>query len=376
MNSEPKRPTTTGRHSVLASNGAPTITYSFNFDLMSTRMKLRLALTAILGLVAFGSIGFKLILGLSWFDSFYFTLITITTIGYGEPPGMTTHGRYFAVVLIVTGVSTLGYVFSFAAQAIVESELISTFGKRKMFKDINKLNNHYVICGAGRIGSGVVRDIASSGQDLVVIESDEALADRLLTQGYLVLMGDATNDEVLKAAGIERARGLVAAVSSDPDNLYITLTARDLNKDLMIVARANEEFAVGRLLKAGANKVVSPARTGAMRMAQMLLRPAVADLIELATMTERLELEIEQIQIDAGSPLIGRALKESGIRSDLDVIIIAIKRRDGEMIFNPSAETIIQEHDALVAMGSHHSVEGLEQIANPDRPTVISGHRH
>ena len=343
---------------------------------MSPRKKLNIALAVILGLIAFGTIGFKLILGLSLFNSFYFTLTTITTIGFGEPPNMNTEGRIFTAVLVIFGVSTIGYALSSAAQSIVESELVSTFGKRRMFKELSKLNNHYIVCGAGRIGSGVVRDIAESGQDLVVIESDETLADRLLAQGHLVLMGDATNDEVLKAAGVERARGLVAAVSSDPDNLYVTLTARDLNKDLMIVARANEEFAVGRLLKAGANKVVSPARTGAMRMALMLLRPAVADLIELATMTERLELEIEQIEIDTGSPLIGRALKDSGIRSDLDVIIIAIKRHDGEMIFNPSADTIIQEHDALVAMGSHHSVEGLEQIANPDRPTVISGHRH
>jgi voltage-gated potassium channel len=343
---------------------------------MSPRKKLNIALAVILGLIAFGTIGFKLILGLSLFNSFYFTLTTITTIGFGEPSTMNTEGRIFTAVLIIFGVSTIGFALSSAAQSIVESELVSTFGKRRMFKELSKLNNHYIVCGAGRIGSGVVRDIAESGQDLVVIESDETLADRLLAQGHLVLMGDATNDEVLKAAGVERARGLVAAVSSDPDNLYVTLTARDLNKDLMIVARANEEFAVGRLLKAGANKVVSPARTGAMRMALMLLRPAVADLIELATMTERLELEIEQIEIDTGSPLIGRALKDSGIRSDLDVIIIAIKRHDGEMIFNPSADTIIQEHDALVAMGSHHSVEGLEQIANPDRPTVISGHRH
>jgi voltage-gated potassium channel len=342
---------------------------------MSPKTKLRIALSVILGLIAFGTIGFKLILDLSLFDAFYFTLQTIATIGFGEPAGMNTLARVFVVVLIVTGVSTIGYALSFAAQAIVESELISTFGKRKMFKDISKLANHFIVCGAGRIGSGVVRDIERSGHDLVVIESDESLADRMLTQGHLVLMGDATSDEVLKAAGIERARGLAAAVSSDPDNLYITLTARDLNKNLMIVARANEEFAVERLKKAGANKVVSPAITGSSRIAQMLLRPAVADFIELATMTERLELEIEQIQIELGSPFIGRALRDTGIRSDLDVIVIAIKRHDGDMIFNPSADTLIEVHDALVVIGSHLSVDTLERMANPDKPGVTSGRR-
>lgn len=342
---------------------------------MSPRAKLRIALSLILGLIAFGTIGFKLILGLSFFEAFYFTLQTITTIGFGEPAGMNTRARVFAVFVILTGVSTIGYALSFAAQAIVESELISTFGKRKMFKDISKLKNHFIVCGAGRIGSGVVRDIERSGHDLVVIESDEALADRMLTQGHLVLMGDATNDEVLKAAGIEHARGLAAAVSSDPDNLYITLTARDLNRNIMIVARANEEFAVDRLKKAGANKVVSPALTGSSRIAQMLLRPAVADFIELATMTERLELEIEQIQIEPRSPFIGRALRDTGIRSDLDIIVIAIKRHDGDMIFNPAADTIIEELDALVVIGSHQSVDSLERLANPEKPSVAPGRR-
>lgn len=190
-------------------------------------------------------------------------------------------------------------------------------------------------------------------------------------------MGDATSEEVLKAAGIERARGIVCAVSSDPDNLYITLTARDLNKDLRIISRANDEAAVGRLLKAGANRVVSPALTGSTRMAQMLIRPAVADFIELATMAERLELSIEQVEIGKNSPFIGRALKDTGIRSEHGVIVIAIKRSDEAMIFNPFADTIIEEGDALVALGSHSSLQTLERMANPERTDgVIKHYRH
>jgi voltage-gated potassium channel len=331
---------------------------------MEPKKKFQLALGAVLGVIAFGTVGFKLILDLSWFDCFYFTLITITTIGFSEPSSG-ENARYFTALLIIMGVGTAGYALSVAVQAVVESELLSTFGKRKMFKDINRLNEHYIVCGAGRVGAGVIRDIARSGQDFVVIEGDEVIADRLLTQGYLVLMGDATNDEVLKAAGIERAKGLVAAVSSDPDNLYITLTARDLNKETRIVARANDEAAIGRLLKAGANKVVSPAITGSSRISQMLLRPAVADFIELADMTERFELEIEQVEIDPGSPFIGIELKDTGIRSDHDVIVIAIKRAAGEMIFNPSAETVIEERDALVVIGNHTSLAALERMANP-----------
>jgi voltage-gated potassium channel len=345
--------------------------------MMSPKKKFQLALSAILGLIAFGTVGFKLILPLSWFDSFYFTLITLTTVGYGEPEHTTEGARYFTALLIVMGVSTLGLALSYAAQAVIESELLSTFGKRKMYKDINKLSGHYIVCGAGRVGSGVIRDVARSGQEFVVIEGDEAIADRLLAQGHLVLMGDATNDEVLKGAGIERARGIVCAVSSDPDNLYITLTARDLNKEVRIVARANDEAAVSRLLKAGADKVVSPAITGSTRMSQMLLRPAVADFIELATMTERLELEIEQVEISPESPFIGTALRDTGIRSEHGVIVIAIKRAEGEMIFNPAADTIIEERDALVVIGSHSSLLALEQMANPGKPSgLITQHRH
>ena len=340
---------------------------------MSPRQRLQLALSAIFGLLAFGTLGFKLIMPeLAWFDSFYFSLITLTTIGYGEPTGITQNARYFTSVLIILGVGTIGYALTSVAQAIVQFELISTIGRRKMFKDINNLTNHYIVCGAGRIGSGVIREIDRRGYDFVVIEQDEALADKLLSQGYLVLMGDSTSDEVLRGAGIDRARGIVCAVSSDPDNLYITLTARDLNKDIYIIARANEESAIRRLMKAGANKVVSPSITGANQMAQMLLRPAVADFIELATMAEGLELEMEQVLIESGSPFIDSQLKDTGIRSDLDVIVIAIKREDGKMIFNPAADTVIYSGDALVAIGSHNNLMMLEQMADPNQATSAS----
>lgn len=331
---------------------------------MTPTKRLQLVVIAVLGVLAFGTVGFKLVMGWPLFDCFYFTIITITTIGYGEPNGMDQAGRYFTVVLILVGVGTIGYSFTAAARALLEFELVSAFGRRRMFKDITKLSGHYIVCGCGRMGSRIVREMEKRGADFVIIESDEAAADRLLAQGYLVLMGDATDDEVLRGAGIERARGLVCAVTSDPNNLYITLAARDLNKELFIVARASDEAALNRLMKAGANKVVSPVITGSHQMAQMLLKPAVADFIELATMTDMLELEIEQIEVRSTSPFIGRPLKETGFRTDLDVIIIAIKRSNGEMIFNPSADTLIKENDALVALGSHANLEALERYTN------------
>jgi voltage-gated potassium channel len=327
----------------------------------------KVALGLIIGSLLLGTVGYKLILDLPWFESFYFTLTTITTIGFGEPENITREGRIFTAVLVIVGVSTIGYALSSVVQTVVESGVVSAFGKRKMFKEISKLTGHYIVCGAGRVGSRVIREIAQRGHDFVVIESDEHLADKHLAEGKLVLIGDATDESVLQAAGITRARGLVCAVSSDPENLYISLIARDLNRNLFIVARANDEPAVNRLKKAGADRVVSPALTGSAQMAHMLLRPAVADFIELATMTERLELEMEQIEIGEHSPFVGQQLKDTGIRTEHGVIIIAIKRTNGEMLFNPEGRTIIAAHDMFVAIGSHESVLKLEKLSNPVR---------
>lgn len=342
---------------------------------MLPKTKFKTAILAMVGVVIIGTVGYKLLLNLAWFDCLYFTLITVTTTGYGEPMGMTQGARYFTVFLLVLGAVTIAYALSAVAQAVVESEFVERFGKRRLFKDINKLSDHYIVCGAGRVGSRVIREMALRKVEFVAIDSDEAAAEHVLSQGHLVLMGDATNEDVLKGAGIQRARGLVCALASDPDNLYLTLTARDLNRDLLIVARANDENALSRLLKAGANKVVSPIVTGSSQMAQMLLRPAVADFLELATMTDQLELEIEQIGIQPQSPFIGCTLRETGIRSDMDVMVIAIKRVEGKMLFNPSADTVIEEYDALVAIGSHKGLEALERAANPGQP-VQARHRH
>lgn len=342
---------------------------------MSPKTKFKIAVFAMLGVVATGTIGYKAILDLSWFDCLYFTLITVTTTGFGEPAGMTQEARYFTVVLLMLGVGAIAYALSAVAQAVVEFELVERFGRRRLYKDINKLEGHYIVCGAGRIGSRVIRQMARRNVEFIIIDNDAATADRLLSEGRLVLIGDATSEEVLKGARIQQARGLVCALASDPDNLYLTLTARDLNRDLLIVARANDEAAQSRLLRAGANKVVSPLVTGSSQMAQMLLRPAVADFLELATMTDQLELEIEQIVVEPGSPFIGRTLKESGIRSDMDVIVIAIKRTNGRMLFNPAADTVIEEYDALVAIGSHIGLQTLERTANPGQP-VRAEHGH
>lgn len=330
---------------------------------MTPKSKLQYSILALLGTITLGTIGFKVLTSWTWFTCFYFTLITVTTIGFGEPPEMTEAAYYFTVVIILTGVAIVGYTASILVQTILSLELIASIEKRRMRKEIHSLNKHYIICGAGRVGLRVVREITKRKMDYLIVENDEQVATNLVQQGFRVLEGDATQDEVLREAGIERAAGLICAVSSDPENLYITLTARDINKDVFIVARANDESAVPRLLKVGANKVVSPVITGSHQMAQFLVKPLVADFLELATMVEEHNLAIEQIYITPGSELHNQTLQATHIRTQLNVMVIGIKRLSGEMLFNPSADTIIETGDAMIVMGDREGMQRLENMA-------------
>jgi voltage-gated potassium channel len=311
--------------------------------------------------VAIGTVGYRLIGDWSWFDCFYMTVHTLATIGYGELPGMTRGARSFTIALIIIGLSTVAYAFSVVTQSLIQTEL--TFGRRKVFKEISKLRDHFIICGAGRVGTRIVREMAARKADFVVIERDPQVADRLLQQGHLVVVADAADEETLRSVMIEHARGIVCATSSDAENVYSTLIARDLNPSIYIVARASEESAETKLQKAGANKVVSPARMGSHQMAQALLRPAVSHFIELTTMDDSLDLAFEEILIGEDARFVNRTLRESGIRSDLDVIIVAIRRQGGEMLFNPSPDTDIRPGDRLIAVGKRENLVRLEKLA-------------
>jgi voltage-gated potassium channel len=325
--------------------------------------RLRWALVAILGVVIGGTVGYRLIGHWTWFQCLYMTVITVATIGYSELPGMTDEARYFTIGLVVVGLSTAGYAVSVATQSLIQSEILSTFGRRRVFRDIGKLRNHFIICGAGRVGTRIVREMAARGADFVIIERNDQVAERLLQQGYLVLIADATDEETLRGAGIEHAVGIICAASSDAENVYATLIARDLNPKIMIVSRANEESAERKLLKAGANKVVSPTRIGSHQMAQALLKPAVSAFMELTTTGDPLGLGFEEILVGESARFADRALKDSGIRSGLDVIIVAIRRREGEMLFNPSSETVLAAGDRLIAVGKRENLARLEQLA-------------
>jgi voltage-gated potassium channel len=325
--------------------------------------KIRNPFLAIVAVIAGGTIGYHQLTNWSWFDSLYMTLTTLTTIGYGEPSGMTQQARYFTVVFIIVGVSTVGYAVAITTKLLIESEILLALGRRKVSKEAGKLRNHFVICGAGRVGSRVAKEMASKGVDFVIIERDNEVADKMSELGYLVVRGDATDEQTLTSVSIAHAQGIVCAAPSDADNVYMTLMARDMNPAIYIVARANEESAEPKLIKAGANKVVSPNRIGSHQMAQALLQPAVSQFIELTTMGSE-ELGLEEILIAEKASFAGRPLKHSGIRERLDVMVVAIRRSEGEMLFNPSGETELKAGDRLIAVGKRSNLTELEKFAS------------
>ncbi len=314
---------------------------------------------AILGL---GVFGYMLIDGAGFIDALYMTVITITTVGYDETFPLSTGGKLFTVFLILIGVGFVLYVFSKMTGDVIEGRLQKTIGRMKMKNRVAKLSDHYIVCGYGRIGKVICRILEENNRSLVVIEKDPDKVEDIIEAGYLVLEGEAAADQTLKEAGIEKARGLIAVVSSDADNVYIILSAHGIKPELFIMARSSgEEGAETKLIRAGANKVLSPYFIGATRMAQQLVRPTVIDFIDLAVHGGELGLRLEEMVVRESSPLAGRTLMDSGIRKDHDLIVVAIKREHGEMIFNPSHATVINASDILVMLGGQDNIKALEK---------------
>jgi voltage-gated potassium channel len=331
----------------------------------SAHARIYYSLGAILVLILVGTIGYHLIEGWTLFDGLYMTVITLATIGYGEVHQLSQTGRYFTLGLILVGVTVFGFLLSQVTQTLIETEIASVLGRRRMFRDISKLSGHYIVCGAGRVGMQAVSELRKKEVDFVVIDRDEQIAERLLAKGDLVLIGDATDETVLEGANVRTARCIIAAASNDADNVYITLTARGLNPNIHIVARASDHHAERQLMRAGANKAIAP--TLGHRMAQSALSPAVADFIELTTMTESLDLGFEQIRILPGSPLDGRKIRESGIRTQHNAMIVAITDSEGRMHFNPDGERELRSGDVLIAIGTASDLTRLAETANYKR---------
>lgn len=314
-----------------------------------------------IGLVVIGTLGYWLLEPeYSLFDSLYMTVITLTTVGYGETHVLSTRGRVFTIFLLLGGVFALFYAATELLRLVISGELQDYLGRHLMSRTLAGMKNHLVVCGCGRMGRFVCQEFSKQGLDYVVIDRQPDFARNFVLPHALAITGDATSDATLKEAGVERARALITVLASDADNLYITMSARLLNDKLFIVARAEAELAEEKLKRGGANRVVSPYAIGGFRVAQAVLRPAVVDFIELATRTEHLDLQIEETRIEEGSRLAGATVLDSRVRQDLGVIIVAIKKPEGRMIFNPPGDAVMVVGDVLIALGHRQQLDQLE----------------
>ena len=324
----------------------------------------KVVLGALLALVLVGTAGFHFIEGWSWLDSLYMVVITLTTIGYGEVHPLSHTGKIFNIGFIVAGVVLATMAIGSLTQYLLEFELTKVLGRRRMGREIARLSNHYILCGAGRVGRRAARELARKPVAFVVVEREESRLANLDPE-WLVIQGDATQEKVLREARIEQAVGLVAATTTDATNIYIVLTARSLNPKLRIIARASEEDAEKHLLTAGADSVVSPYSFAGHRIAQSFLRPNVLDFLDVATTREgKVEMSIEEIYIGKNSPFAEKTVGNSLIHREFGIIVLAIKHPQGQTVFNPTANVVIQPGDHLIVMGAPEDMTRLEAIAS------------
>lgn len=307
-------------------------------------------------LLCFGTVGYMVLEGFTFIEALFMTVITLSTVGFGETRPLDGPGRVFTMLLILMGAGFVAYNLTFFTQILLDGNLLQLYRRIKVRKKLGQLEGHYIICGYGQMGQVVANELIRHQIPTLVIENDEASILRLQEKGIPYLDADATEEESLVTAGVQRARGLVAVVSKDPDNVFIVLTARDLNKELLICARAAIPGTEKRLKKAGATRVVSPYASGAVRIAQQILRPTVTDFLELAMSGEGMELCMEELQLIGDADLIGKDLIHSGIRKDYNLIIVAIKRRDGKMIYNPSPTEVLESGDILITIGPQENL--------------------
>jgi len=320
--------------------------------------KLCVATLAMLLLVVSGMIGFMFLEGMKPLDSLYMSVITLSTVGFGEVSPLHPGGKIFAIGLIIFGVLIAGSIITFVGQMVLEGQFTELVVRRKMENKLRKLTNHFIIAGFGRVGRQVAREFIKKKAQFVILESDEGSVNRIISDGHLFVHGDATDEEVLAAAGIERARTLVSTLPQEAQNVYLTLTARDMNPNLCIIARADLEEGEKKLVRAGANHVVIPHVLGGFRMAMAALQPNVVDFMQITSVGDE-GLLVEELVIPEGSALVGQSLVESNLKPEYGVTIIGIKQQGQKMNVNPEQATLLGAGDILVLVGHTEHLERL-----------------
>jgi voltage-gated potassium channel len=323
-------------------------------------------LGSIAGLIAFtlllGTVGFTAVEGYSPFDAFYMTLITVSTVGYAEVHPLSHAGRIFNSFLIFFGVTTMFFAIGAMTQSIIELELGEYFGKRRTRRMIDKLEKHFIICGYGRVGRNAAHELQRSNVPFVIVDRNPERVEKAMLAGMLAVAADSTRDETLHSIGVTRARGLVSALATDADNLFVILSAKNLNPRLYVATRAGEEEAEEKLRRAGADAVFAPYTAAGYRLAQAVLRPHVFQFFDFATKNLGLDVDIEQVRVPESSEFAARSLEQTRIRRELGVIVLAIRKADGHMLFNPPAESVISGGDHLIVMGEPKNLRVLENM--------------
>jgi len=326
------------------------------------RRLIRIAI-AIAVTLAMGTVGFTVVEHWPVFDSFYMTLITITTVGYDEIHPLSQGGRIFNSFLIFFGVSTMFFAIGGMTQIIIELELNQYFGKRRIRAMIDNLSNHYIVCGYGRAGRGAATALRSAGVSFVIIDKNDDKVERAIHDGMLGVLADANSDDTLRDVGIMRAAGLIATLSTDADNLFLVISARTLNPELKISARIAEITSSDKFRRAGAEYVFAPYDITGNRMAEALIRPHVYQFLDFTTRPAELGLNVslEQVPVSETSDLVGQSLRDLQLRRDLGIIVLAIRKPDGNMLFNPPAEAEICGGDCLIVMGAQDALRNLNR---------------
>jgi voltage-gated potassium channel len=327
---------------------------------MSPIRRLLWGICILLAIIAIGVSGYLVIEGWGFIDALYMTIITITTVGFAEVHPLSLAGKIFSIFIIIGGVGSALYILTATVQSILEGQFGITMGRRRMKAKIAKLKGHFILCGYGRVGQEIARTFSEERTPFVVIENNEERLAKAEEDGYLCLLADATSDEVLKQAGIEQAKGLVAALGSDADNTYITLSARGLRPDLFIEARSSSGEAEVKLKMAGADRVISPHLIGGHRMAMLALRPAVVDFIDTVTYRPGRELQLENVDVAGGSPLVGQTMKH--VREQDGITVLAMRKKSGKLLANPPGEEVIRDGDRLIVIGTKQRLAALESI--------------
>jgi voltage-gated potassium channel len=329
------------------------------------KKKLIISLLLFIIVLLSGTAGYYFIEGWDIFDSLYMTVITLSTVGFHEIEPLSKAGKAFTIGLIFFSLGIVAFAVNYGLKAIFEGEFKDVFGRRKLKKILESLENHYIVCGYGRMGKVICKEFKLKKIPFVVVEKEALELD--VDDDVIIVYGDATRDELLRNVGIEKAKGLISVLDSDAQNLYVVLSARGLNKELFIVARANEEGADYKLTRAGADKVVSPYHIGGIRIAHTILKPTVVDFLELTAKAGNMEIQIEEVVVEEASSLAGKTIKEADIRAKNWVVIVALKKENGKIVFNPRAHILIEVGDKVAVIGEPEHFSQFEKMARGKR---------